>query len=203
MKYIKKIPQENIAVTEDLIQNGWKVLKEPSSLGVTITLAMPISIILMGLTLFYFMIIFPEKMNILDADGLSIEFTINLKSLLYVIGILIYTFLHEMIHALTIPNVIHSQKTYWGINGCFGFVYTEEKIKKARFILVSIMPLVLLTFVIPLICRMFDFYHWYLLLLCVINAGGACVDIFNIILIAKQVPTKGMIVSNGMKTLYK
>ena len=63
------------------------------------------------------------------------------------------------------------------------------------------MPLVLLTFVIPLICRMFDFYHWYLLLLCVINAGGACVDIFNIILIAKQVPTKGMIVSNGMKTL--
>ena len=70
-------------------------------------------------------------MSILDADGLSIEFTINLKSLLYVIGILIYTFLHEMI----------------------------------------------------------------------INAGGDCVDIFNIILIAKQVPTKGMIVSNGMKTL--
>lgn len=69
-------------------------------------------------------------MSILDADGLSIEFTINLKSLLYVIGILIYTFLHEMIHALTIPNVIHSQKIYWGINGYFGFVYTEEKIKK-------------------------------------------------------------------------
>ena len=203
MKYIKKIPQENIEVTEDLIQNGWKVLKEPSSLGVTIALAMPISIILMVLTMFYFMIIFPEKMNILDAGGLYIEFTINLKSLLYVIGIWIYTFLHEMIHALTIPNVIYSQKTYWGINGCFGFVYTEEEIKKARFILVSIMPLVLLTFVIPLICRMFDFYHWYLLLLCVINAGGACVDIFNIILIAKQVPTKGMIVSNGMKTLYK
>lgn len=203
MKYIKKIPKENIEVTENYLQSGWKVLKEPSSLCVTIASAMPISIILMVLTVFYFMIVFPENMNIFDADGLSIEVTINLKSLLYLAGILIYTFLHEMIHALTIPNAIHSKKTYWGINGCFGFVYSEEEIKKGRFILVSIMPLVILTFVIPLICRIFDFYNWYLLLLCIINAGGACVDIFNIILIAKQVPTQGMIVSNGMKTLYK
>ena len=203
MKYIKKIPQENIAVTEEYLQNGWKVLKEPSSLGITIASAMPISIILMMLTVFYFMLLFPEKMNIIDANGLSIEFTINLKSLLYVVGVLIYTFLHEMIHALTIPNAIYSKKTYWGINGCFGFVYSEEEIKKVRFILVSIMPLVILTFVIPLVCKIFDFYHWFLLLLCIINAGGACVDIFNIILVAKQVPSRGMIVSNGMKTLYK
>lgn len=203
MKYIKKIPQENAEMTEEFLQNGWKVLKEPSSLGLTIALAMPISIILILVTLFYFVLLFPEKMNVLDADGLLIELTINLKSLLYVVGLLSYTFLHEMIHALTIPNVIHSNKTYWGFNGCFGFVYSEEKIKKARFILVSIMPLAILTFMIPLVCKIFDFYHWYLLLLCIFNAGGACVDIFNVILIVKQVPFQGLVVSNGMKTLYK
>ena len=103
------------------------------NIGVTTALAMPISIILMLITVFYFVLLFPEKMNIFDTDGLSIEFTINLKSLLYIVGLLIYAFLHEMIHALTIPNAIHSNKTYWGINGCFGFVYSEEKIKKRDF----------------------------------------------------------------------
>ena len=203
MKHIKSIPQENAEVTKELTQNQWKLLKEPSSLSITIAVSMPISIILMFLTVFYFKLLFPESMNFLNADGLSIEFSINLKFILYVVGILFYTFLHEMIHALAIPNVIHSDKTFWGLNGCFGFVYSEETIKKGRFILISIMPLLVLTFVVPLVCRVLHFYHWYLLLLCVINAGGACVDIFNVILIAKQVPAKGMIVSNGMRTLYK
>ena len=203
MKYIKSIPQENEEVTKELTQNQWKLLKEPSSLGVTIAVSMPISIILMFITIFYFRLLFPESMNFLNTDRFSITFSINLKCIFYVAGILLYTFLHEMIHALTIPNVIRSNKTFWGINGCFGFVYSEEKIKKRRFILVSIMPLLVLTFVVALVCRVFHFYHWYLLLLCVINAGGACVDIFNVILIAKQVPAKGMIVNNGMRTLFK
>ncbi len=203
MKYIKSIPQENEEVTKELTQNQWKLLKEPSSLGVTIAVSMPISIILMFITIFYFRLLFPESMNFLNTDRFRITFSINLKCIFYVAGILLYTFLHEMIHALTIPNVIRSNKTFWGINGCFGFVYSEEKIKKGRFILVSIMPLLVLTFVVALVCRVFHFYHWYLLLLCVINAGGACVDIFNVILIAKQVPAKGMIVNNGMRTLFK
>ena len=202
MKYIKEIPKENKILTEELLQKEWKVLKEPS-LGLSIVLSMPISIILMGVTIFYYGLLFPAVFSIVGADGFSIEFTINFKSLLYVVGILMYAFLHEMIHAFVIPNAIHSKKTYWGINGCFGFVYSEEEIEKGRFILISIMPLLILTFVTPLIYKIFNFYHWYLLLLCIINAGGACVDIFNIILIAKQVPSKGLIVSNGMKTFYK
>ncbi len=203
MKYIKSIPQENEEITKELTQNQWKLLKEPHSLGITITVSIPISIILMLLTVLYFTLLFPNSMDFFNTDKLSIEFSLNLKFLFYVVGILFYTFLHEMIHALAIPNVIHSDKTFWGINGCFGFVYSEETIMKRRFMLVSIMPLLVLTFIVPLVCRVFHFYHWYLLLLCVINAGGACVDIFNIILIAKQVPAKGMIVSNGMRTLYK
>ncbi len=203
MKFLKKIPTENTDRTEELLRNGFKILKEPSSLGVTMALAMPISILIMLLTVFYFMMLFPKMINIFDADGFSISFTINLKLLLYVLGIIFYTFLHEMIHALTIPNVFQSKKTYWGLNGCFGFVYSEEEIKKQRFVLISIMPLIILTFVVPLICRIFSFYHWYILLLCVINAGGACVDIFNIILILKQVPSGGTVLSNGMKTLYR
>lgn len=203
MKYVKSIPKENEEITKKYLLNEWKVLKEPPSLAITIIIAMPIAIILMFLTLFYFEALFPESLNFLQAESISIEFTINFKVLLFILGILVYTFLHEMIHALTIPNVIHSDKTYWGMNGCFGFVYSEEKIKKARFILVSVMPLLILSFAVPLVCKIFGFYHWYLLVLCIVNAGGACVDIFNVILVAKQVPAKGIVFNNGMKTLFK
>ena len=203
MKYIKKIPHENEKNTKELLKNGWKVLKEPSSLGIKIAIAMPISIILMFVTLFYFGLLFPENMTFLKSGNIFIEFRIDFKVLFYIAGILIYTFLHELIHALTIPNAIHSKKTYLGINGFFGFVYSEEEIKKKRFILVSVMPLLILSFGVPLLCKIFGYYHWYVLLLSIINAGGACVDIFNVILIAKQVPSRGMIVSNGMKTLYR
>lgn len=203
MKYIRKIPREKEEVTEKLIQDGWKTLKEPSSLIAVIAASMPISIILMSVTFAYFGFIFPDKINALNADGISIEFYINYKLIFPIAGILIYTFFHEMVHAVFIPNAVHSNKTFWGMNGGFGFVYSEEKMKKGRYMLVSVAPLLILSFVVPFICRVFNFYHRYLLLLCVMNAGGACVDIFNIILIAVQVPARGTIVCNGRKTLFR
>ncbi len=202
MKYIRRIPQEKEAFTEELVQNGWKRLKEPSFPGM-IVIAMPINMILMFITFLYFGLLFPDQIHSLNENGISIAFTINWKLIAPVAGIVIYTFLHEMLHAVTIPNALHSDKTFWGMNGCFGFVYSEEKIKKGRYLLVSVMPLIILSFAVPLVFRIFHFYHWYLLLLCIMNAGGACVDILNMILIAKQVPAKGTIICNGKKTLFQ
>lgn len=77
MKYIRKIPREKEEATEKLIQDGWKILREPSSLIAVIAASMPISIILMSVTFAYFGFIFPDKINALNADGISIEFYIK------------------------------------------------------------------------------------------------------------------------------
>ena len=203
MKYIKEIPEENKNLTEELVQKGWNILKEPSSLSKTIALSIPVSVVLMAIAIGYLMLLFPEKLDMANVDGFSMEITININLILSIVGLLAYTFLHEMIHALMIPNVFRSEKTYWGMNGCFGFVYSEEEVKRSRFVLISIMPLLVLTFAVPLVLKIAGISPWYILLLCVINAGGACVDIFNLILIIKQVPSSGMVLSNGMRTLYK
>ena len=203
MKYIKEIPEENKNLTEELVQKGWNILKEPSSLSKTIALSIPVSVVLMAIAIGYLMLLFPEKLDMANVDGFSMKITINLNLILYIVGLLAYTFLHEMIHALMIPKVFRSEKTYWGMNGCFGFVYSEEEVKRSRFVLISIMPLLVLTFAVPLVLKIAGISPWYILLLCVINAGGACVDIFNLILIIKQVPSSGMVLSNGMRTLYK
>lgn len=127
----------------------------------------------------------------------------DLFTILYFGMMLIFLLVHELIHAIFIPNFIRSQKTFWGMNGLFGFVYTEEPITKSRFMVISVMPLLILSFLLPLVMELLGFLNNFIMFLCILNAGGACVDILNLILILVQVPKGGSIVSNGNVTLYK
>lgn len=90
------------------------------------------------------------------------------------------------------------------MNGLFGFVYTEEVISKIRFVVVSVMPLLLLSFVFPLAAMQTGLLHrGFVVFLCVLNAGGSCVDVLNLLLIAFQVPKGGLVVSNGPRSFYR
>ncbi len=96
-----------------------------------------------------------------------------------------------------------SIKTYWGINGVFGFVFTTEKLKKVRFIKISLMPYLLLSVILPFILYTFGVLNGYTVFLCLINAMGSCVDFLNICLITFQVPKGAYIINNGFETFYK
>ncbi|MGV8906228.1 MAG: DUF3267 domain-containing protein, partial [Acetobacterium sp.] len=110
---------------------------------------------------------------------------------------------HEFLHACFIPNVLKSDKIYWGINGFFGFVFTTEKIKKGRFLIISIMPFILLSVILPLILNILGLLNGYIILLCLINAMGSSVDCLNMCLIAIQVPNGSHIMNNGFETYFK
>ncbi len=65
------------------------------------------------------------------------------------------------------------------------------------------MPLLILSFVFPFLTWTAGRWSWYLIFLSVLNAGGACVDLLNMILVAVQIPRKGIMVSNGYAAFYK
>lgn len=204
MKYIKKIPPENLNVSKELEDLGWHRLKEPKSISSAILLSLPISIILMFVNVFWCYLLSPPFQDLLkSSDGLSVEITFGPNSIPYLFGMVFYLYLHEMIHAILIPGVIKSSRTYWGLNGLFGFVYTEEVISRNRFFLISIMPLLVLSFLLPLMINALGSMTGYLIFLSVFNAGGACVDVLNIILVNHQVPPKASVRSNGYATFYK
>ena len=50
--------------------------------------------------------------------------------------------------------------------------------------------------------RIFGLLNGFVCLLCLINAGGSCVDLLNIILIAIQVPKDSYIVNSGVETYF-
>lgn len=110
---------------------------------------------------------------------------------------------HEMLHAIFIPNFIKSEKTEWGLNGVFGFVFTTEPIKKQRFLFISCMPFILLSIVALFLFDLFGCLNGYTLALCLINAAGSCVDFLNMLLIGAQVKKNCTIINNGFETYYR
>ncbi len=204
MKYTKTIPDADENLRKMLIADGWTKIKEPSNLVSATFLSIPFMIIngIISIVIaFYLYAPIREVLN--NSRELNIPFTINLTFLLYIVAMVLFMALHEFIHAAFIPNLLKSDKTYWGLNGLFGFVYTTEKIKKNRFFIISVMPFMLLSVILPFLLNVLGYLNLFTLFLCLLNSMGSCVDFLNMYLIATQVPKGSYIINNGLETYFK
>lgn len=204
MKYTKYLPKTDKNLSNQLLTDGWKKIKEPSNLTLATLISIPFmifcSIIFLGL-IFY---INPDYKNFFKiSDCISFTIQINLKTFLFLVGIYLFTLLHELIHAIFIPNALKSDKVYFGVRLLYGFVYTNEKISKFRFVIVSIMPFIILSIIFPILLNTFGLLNKYTLFLCLLNALGSSVDFLNIFLILTQVPNKSYLRINGFETYFK
>ncbi|CEQ02887.1 Protein of uncharacterised function (DUF3267) [[Clostridium] sordellii] len=204
MKYTKQLPKTDENLSNQLLIDGWKKIKEPSNLTLATLLSIPFmlfcSIIFLSL-IFY---INPDFKNLFRiSDSIRFTIQINLKTLLFLAGIYLFTLLHELIHAIFIPNALKLDKIYFGVRLLYGFVYTTEKISKFRFIIVSIMPFIILSIIFPILLNAFGLLNNYILFLCLLNALGSSVDFLNIFLILTQVPNKSYLIINGFETYFK
>lgn len=204
MRYTKRIPPTNKDVIDILKSEGWTKLKEPPNVWIATLLSVPFMFINGGASLFIAFYLYPTLKKFLNTEnGFSISFTVNIHTLVFIIAIIVFMIIHEFLHACFIPNVLKSDKTYWGINGFFGFVYTSEIMRKGRFLIISIMPFILLSVVLPFVLSILGWLNGYTIFLCLINAIGSCVDCLNICLVTIQVPNGSYIVNNGFETYFK
>ncbi len=202
MKYTKKLPQTDLHLKEELENKGWTKIKEPKNLPLAILFSYPFVLILCAAVIFLGYYLDPKLFAVLTDDIFSFRLNLNIKTVAFIVGVFVYAILHELIHGAFIPNVLTSDKTFWGINGLFGFVYTQEPIKKGRFILISCMPFIILSLTALPVAHMFGLLNGYTFLLFLINAGGSCVDFLSIMLISFQVKRNRSIISNGSETYY-
>lgn len=203
MKYVIKPPGTNKKLSVQLLSNGWQKLQEPRNLATASLLSLPLAFLFGGVILWLAYLLKPGLFYFVSSESLEISLNINFKLLLFVAAIFVYMLLHELTHAVFIPSFAKSEKTFWGINGLFGFVYTTEPIKKGRFLIISVMPFILLSLAPLYLLNIFSLLNWYTLGLCVINAAGSCVDFLNIFLVAFQVKNGHTIINNGFETFYK
>lgn len=202
LKYIKKLPETDHELSNQLQIEGWTKIKEPKNLLFAMLLSFPFAIFLGGIVILIGYFLKPELFSFITPDSLSITIKFDLKTLLYIITLFVYMFIHEMLHAVFIPNFAKSDKTFWGLNGIFGFVFTTEPITKERFLFISFMPFVLLSIGAIFIFYICGVLTTFTFLLCIINAAGSCVDFLNMTLIGFQVKRYRTIISNGFETFY-
>lgn len=203
MKYIKKMPAIDKELSKKLVLDGWKKLREPSNLVMAILLSLPLMIISGIVSIAISIYLYPSLKEILSKNTFSINIKINLITVVYIIIFLVFMAAHEFIHAFCIPNGLKSEKVYWGINSLFAFVYTTEKIKKNRYLVITIMPFILLSILLPFILKILGLLNGFTIFLCLVNSMGSSVDLLNVILILTQVPKGSYIVSNGSETYFK
>ncbi|WOX54913.1 DUF3267 domain-containing protein [Methanoculleus palmolei] len=204
MRFARSIPLTDKGLRIQLLSSGWKRIKEPANLRAATLLSLPFAFILGAITLAITYGLDPSIYAFLrDGQRFSVTIPFNLSTLLFILAAPLFISAHELIHAAFIPNVMRSDKTFWGINGVFGFVFTTEEIEKGRFLIISIMPYLILSVMLPYILSIFSWLNGYTIFLCLLNAMGSCVDFLNAGLIVIQVPSGATIVNNGFETYYK
>lgn len=206
MKYSKKIPRVDKELSNKLTLEGWTKIKEPTNLSTAILCSIPFmfinGVISMAIA-FYLYTPLKEFFNS-SAPVFRVSISADIFTMIYqIVVILLFMVLHEFLHACFIPNVLKSDKTYWGINGIVGFVFTAEKIKKGRFLIISIMPFIILSLILPFILSSLGWLNGFTIILCLINSMGSCVDFLNICLVVFQIPNGSYIVNNGFETYFK
>nr|WP_211171080.1 DUF3267 domain-containing protein [Bacillus sp. DNRA2] len=194
------MPKYNQSLHSELIKNEWVPLKEPRNLISTFLLSIPLMIINGIFSIGILNIFSNVSLKDFGIYPNSVSFTINLEIILFTILLVIF---HEFLHLIFIPNFIKSKNTIIGIHWLGGFVATEEKIQKSRFILVAVAPFVIISVVLTIILGVCGLLNSTLKSLVILNSLASSVDILLFLLIITQVPKNGLLISNGNKTYWK
>ncbi|KAB8130502.1 DUF3267 domain-containing protein [Gracilibacillus oryzae] len=200
MKLLSKMPKSNPNLHSDLIHNGWIPLKEPKSSIIAFLLSLPLMIIGAIISIGIIDIISTISLSEFGLTFDSFSITIDIGIILMLATLLI---LHELLHLVFIPNFFTSAKTYVGITPLGGFVITEEEITKARYILISIAPFLIISIILPFVLSMLGILTTSWKVLIILNAMASSVDIFNLFLIMKQAPKDAILKSNGPSTYWR
>jgi hypothetical protein len=200
MKIVSKIPATNPQRHEKLVGYGWMPLKEPQSLMAAMAASIPLAVLNLVLTIGIFWLFQPFRMEDFGfrTDGFSISI-----SLPAIIGLLLLVAIHEMLHLVMVPNFVSSNRTYAGITYWGGFVYTEEEIPRSRYLLITMMPFVIISMLLPLVLGSAGLLTNTAMALILLNSMASSVDMLTMILIATQAPAGSRLTNNGTRTYWK
>lgn len=172
-------------------KEGWKPLKEPKSVLVTMLIASPVGLLMCFIVL-----------AIANLMGNTVDMELNFSVIL---ALFIIIPIHELLHALAFPESIKSDKVIFGVLPKAGacFAHYEGEMKKKSFLISLLAPLLGIS-VIPLVLLCVTHIKFpFLVTVSAVNALCSCVDLFGFFLILFQIPKASIIRNKGFKTYWK
>ncbi len=202
MKYVNKIPPADKELQASLIKEYWRKIKEPSNLFTAIILSIPFMILAVIVSFFIIILFNPTIADTLQEFINTGSFSLIIR-LDYILFAYLFIISHELFHAALIPGFLKSEKVFFGIRPWGGFVFTTETLGKARFLLITIAPFLILSVILPVFLGLFGLLTGVMIFLILLNAAASSVDLLSAFLITVQVPNGSKIVNNGFETYYK
>lgn len=203
MKIIKKIPKSDENKNNQLINEGFTKLKQPKTLGKAIILSIPIMFLLATISYILMSVYSPIDLKKLGLDLENSEFKLSLNLLSVFLYLFILAYIHEFIHIVFIPNFYKSQNIFYGMSWFGAFVYTTERLKKKEFIIISIMPFLIISVLLPFLLYVIGLLTLSIQIIILFNAMASSVDFLNVALVIKQCNKNSILVMNGDSTYCK
>lgn len=199
MKFIisDRLPENSEFMPE---QENWNSLKEPKNIFSSLFLSLPIGIAAAGLI---FLLARLLGLNT-ELDYRTKIFIFDIKALLFLSIILVIP-IHELIHALFFPESLSSSKVLFGYipKAMTFYAYYDGEIKKSRFIISLLAPVVVISFIPLLLLFAINFDAPFIIYISALNALLSCADILGAIIILCQVPNGTVIKNKGIKSYWK
>ncbi|WP_270180904.1 DUF3267 domain-containing protein [Alkalihalobacillus sp. CinArs1] len=202
MKYQSNLPKVDEREHSKLLNEGWTPLIEPQSVMSATFRSIPFMILTTLLSAW--IIIVTSSLTLKDfgitssTDSLTLSIHVG-----FLIGIFLLLVVHELLHLIFVPQFLKSDKTYIGLTWFGGYVVTEEKLSKTRYLWVTAAPFIILSVLLPLVLSLIGLLTPMIKMLILLNAASSSVDMLNVVLITKQVPANATLRNNGMKTYWR
>lgn len=200
MKILYNLPEKNASAHRKLMEDGWVPLKEPKQMVSAILWSIPFMIVAVLISIGSLHVFSTVSLSEFGVTAGSFSMTIKFST---VFEIALLLLLHEFLHLLFIPHFIRSDKTAIGLTWSGGFVITEEELARSRYLLITMAPFLVISFIVPLLGGALGWLTPLLKFFILLNAMGSSVDWLNFFLVIKQVPKTAVLKSNGPNTYWK
>jgi len=204
IRIASRIPDADKQKEQELISGLWVKLKEPGNSLTAILESIPFMALNATITLLIAGMFVPVSPGYFGMTGASFSFQLDLPVLLVLVsGVLGILVTHELIHLLCIPDFLRSDTTTLGITYGGGFVYTEEKLTRTRYLIISFAPFIILSLVLPFVLGILNLLSPLIIGILLLNSLGSSVDILIALHILIQVPSRAYLVANGKDSYWK
>lgn len=199
MRFIKNLPKVDQTKEELYLHDGWKRVLEKQHPIKNVVVSLVFIVILGTLTTLWLKVLGGFTLSEIGITKNGIDIKI---SILWILYYFILVCVHEFLHLLFVPNTFRSKCTYFGISWYGGFAYSAEQMTRERYIIISIMPCILLSFIMPAILSVFGILTTALKVMCVVNAMASAMDFLSLTILMGQAGKGNLIVSNGPNMYY-
>lgn len=109
-----------------------------------------------------------------------------IKCLVFLVSLVAYTFLHELVHGIAM-KAFGTKKVKFGFTGMYAFTCSDDYYNKKSYIVIALAPVVVFLFILGLINAFVPTsWFWVVYFLQVCNISGAAGDLFVTIKFAKM-----------------